>query len=105
MSGKYRPEYSPEGSRRAINGDLGGRCTPRVWLAVDAYVSIAREAAIHPVTLAVAFVQSRPFPVIPIVEATSVEQLDHALDAAAIALSPDTLARIGETYKAHPMPY
>lgn len=47
LSGKYRPDYSPEGSRRALNGDLGGRCTPRVWPAVDAYISIAREAK-HP---------------------------------------------------------
>ncbi|ESX82330.1 aldo/keto reductase [Mesorhizobium sp. M0923] len=105
LSGKYRPDYSPEGSRRALNGDLGGRCTPRVWPAVDAYISIAREAGIHPVTMAVAFVRSRPFPVVPIVGATSVEQLDHALDAASVALSPDILARIGEAYRAHPMPF
>lgn len=105
LSGKYRPDHSPEGSRRAINGDLGGRCTPRVWAAVDAYLAIAREAGMHPVTLAVAFVQSRRFPVIPIVGATSVEQLDRSLDAASVALSPEILARIGEAHRAHPMPF
>ena len=31
LTGKYKRDVTPEGSRRAINGTLGGRVTDRVW--------------------------------------------------------------------------
>lgn len=105
LTGKYAGDVIPEGSRRAINPDLGGRITPRVWEAVAAYLGIAVRARLDPATMAVAWVLSRPFPVIPIVGATSPGQLGRALDAAELTLGADVLAAVAEAHKAHPMPF
>ncbi|MBK5946286.1 aldo/keto reductase [Rhodobacter veldkampii DSM 11550] len=105
LSGKYTPEVTPQGSRRSINPDLGGRITPRVWPAVAAYRQIAATAGLDPVTMAIAFVLGRPFPVVPIVGATSVAQLDRALDAAGLTLPEPVQREIAAAWRAHALPF
>ncbi|GFZ62748.1 NADP-dependent oxidoreductase [Pseudomonas amygdali pv. eriobotryae] len=105
LTGKHTPTFTPADSRRAINELLGGRITPRVWPAIDAYVALAREAGIHPATFAISFVLSRAFPAIPIVGARTVDQLSQTLNAASVSLTDEMQARIDEAYKQHPMPY
>ncbi|MBW6505831.1 MAG: aldo/keto reductase [Rhodobacteraceae bacterium] len=106
LTGKYAPdEPPPPGSRRAVHAHLGGRVTPRVWGAIDAYRAIAHAAGIDPVQMAIAWVMQRPFPVLPIIGATSVVQLDLALGAADLALTADVIAEIDRAHKAHPMPF
>jgi aryl-alcohol dehydrogenase-like predicted oxidoreductase len=55
--------------------------------------------------MAIAWVMARPFPVIPIVGATSVEQLDRSLDAADVVLADEVTKAISRAYRAHPMPF
>jgi len=105
LSGKYAGDVTPKGSRRSLNPTLSGRITPRVWGAVAAYLRIAQEHGMNPVQMANAFVMSRPFPTVPIVGATSLEQLDIALGSADLTLSDEVLAEIAAAHKAHPMPY
>lgn len=105
LSGKYQDGAVPEGSRMAINGALGGRKTPRAFEAVGAYLGVAERHGLDPVRMALAFCRSRPFPVIPIIGATSLDQLDRALGAAEVTLSPEALEDIAAVHKAHPMPY
>ncbi|MGB8623749.1 MAG: aldo/keto reductase [Paracoccaceae bacterium] len=105
LSGKYAGDVTPEGTRRARVADLGGRITPRVWEAVATYMGIAKENRLDPVQMAIAFVMSRPFPVVPIIGATSVKQLKTVLGAADVTLSEDVRAEIATAHKAHPMPY
>lgn len=105
LTGKYAPDVTPPGSRRSVNGDLGGRITPRVWAAVEAYLGIARQAGLDPVQMAIAWTMSRPFPVIPIVGATSVEQLDRAIGAADVTLPAEVKTAIGRVHKDHPLPF
>lgn len=105
LSGKYRGDVTPAGSRRAINGALGGRITPRVFPAVEAYLKIAAEAGLDPVAMAIAWCRSRPFEVIPILGATSTGQLAATLAAADLVLSADVLAAIEAAHKAHPLPF
>ncbi|WP_212524009.1 aldo/keto reductase [Actibacterium sp. MT2.3-13A] len=105
LSGKYAGDVTPEGTRRALNANLGGRITPRVWEAVSAYLGIANDHGLDPVQMAIAFVMSRPFPVIPIIGATSLAQLDTVLGAADLTLSQEVLDDIEAAYKAHPMPF
>ncbi len=105
LSGKYQGDVIPEGSRRTKNATLGGRVTPRVWSAVDAYLEIAKKHGIDPVCLANAFVLSRPFPAVSIIGARSLEQLSAALPAGDTVLSEEVLSEIAEAHKAHPMPY
>ncbi len=105
LSGKYQGDVTPPGSRRSINPTLSGRITPRVWGAVDAYLRIARAAGLDPAQMANAWVLTRPVQSLPIVGATTREQLALALGAADITLPPDVIAAIEAAHKAHPMPY
>ncbi len=105
LTGKYAGDVIPEGSRREHNPQLGGRITFRVWEAVSAYLGIANQAGLDPVQMALAWVLTRPFPVVPIFGATTLEQLDHALGAVDVRLSDEVLAEITAAHRAHPMPY
>ncbi|MGC9369225.1 MAG: aldo/keto reductase [Paracoccaceae bacterium] len=105
LSGKYAGDVTPEGSRRSLNPNLGGRVTPRVWEAVSAYLGIANDHGLDPVQMAIAFVMSRPFPVVPIIGATSLKQLGTVLGAAELTLSQEVLDDIEAAHKAHPMPF
>ncbi|MDE3122883.1 MAG: aldo/keto reductase [Paracoccaceae bacterium] len=105
LTGKYAGDVTPEGSRRAATPDLGGRISPRVWAAVAAYLGIAARHGLHPVTMALAWTRTRPFPLIPIIGATRLEHLDPALAAADVTLPAEVLAEIEAAHRAHPMPY
>lgn len=105
LSGKYAGDVTPEGTRRMRTPDLGGRITPYVFPAVAAYLGIAARHGLDPCQMAIAFCQSRPFKTIPIIGATSLAQLQTNIGAAAVTLSPEVLAEIAETHRAHPAPY
>jgi aryl-alcohol dehydrogenase-like predicted oxidoreductase len=105
LSGKYAGDVIPEGSRRSYNADLGGRVTAQVFPAVAAYLGIAARHGLDPCQMAIAFCRSRPFRTIPILGATSLEQLKTNLGAAGVTLSPEVLADIAETHRAFPAPY
>lgn len=105
LTAKYEGGEVPEGSRMSINGDLGGRATPRAFEAVSAYAEVARNHGLQPLQLALAWLRRRPFPVMPIIGATTVEQLDAVLAAEPIALADEMIEDIEATHKAHPMPY
>ncbi|MCA8879230.1 MAG: aldo/keto reductase [Rhodobacteraceae bacterium] len=105
LTGKYRGGAVPLGSRMSLNGDLGGRATPRAHQAVEAYLEVARRHGLDPVQMAVAFCRSRPFVTSAILGATSAAQLEVALGAADLALGADVLADISATHRKHPMPY
>lgn len=103
LSGKYQGGAVPEGSRMSLNPGMGGRKTERVFPAVDAYLGLAERHGLDPVHLAVGFCLSRPVPVVPIVGATSLDQLDRALSAR--ALPGEVLEDVDRVHRAHPMPY
>ncbi len=105
LSGKYAGDVTPEGTRRSRVSDLGGRITPRVWESVSAYLRVAKDHGLDPVQMAIAFVLSRPFPVVPIIGATSLDQLKTVLGSVDVTLSADALADIAAVHKAHPMPF
>lgn len=103
LSGKYQGNVTPPGTRRALNPGLSGRITPRTFEATEAYLEIARRHGLNPCQMAIAFTQSRPFPTIPIVGATSLNQL--AVNITPITLTPEVLAEIARAHRAHPQPY
>ncbi|QIE41932.1 aldo/keto reductase [Rhodobacteraceae bacterium SC52] len=105
LTGKYAGGAIPEGSRRTINADLGGRMTPRVDDAVATYAEIAKRHDLDLVQMAIAFCRSRPFMTSTIIGATSLDQLDLVLGAADVTLPEDVLAEIGQAHRAHPLPY
>ena len=105
LTGKYQDGRIPEGSRMALNGDLGGRRSQRVFDAVAAYLALAAEHDLDPVHMALAWLASRPFPVIPIFGATTAEQLERTLAGRDLVLEPEVIRAIDAVHKAHPMPY
>jgi aryl-alcohol dehydrogenase-like predicted oxidoreductase len=105
LTGKYQGGVTPPGSRKALNGDLGGRWSPRVEGAVAAYHALAQEAGLDPVHMALAWHRTRPFRSVPIFGATSVEQLERTLAGLEAEVSPELARRIDEVNKAHPLPY
>jgi aryl-alcohol dehydrogenase-like predicted oxidoreductase len=105
LSGKYRGDATPPGSRRAVVPALGGRITPQVFPAVEAYCAIAERHGLDPVQMAIAWCLTRPFPCLPIIGATSVDQLALCIGAADVRLTPEVLAEIGAAHRAHPQPF
>lgn len=105
LTGKYAGRVVPSGSRMEATPNLGGRITTQVWGAVAAYLGIAKAHGLDPAQMALAFVKDRPFPVIPILGATTLEQLAHDLGAADLTLSPEVLAEIKAVHRDHPMPF
>ena len=105
LTGKYAGDVIPDGTRRSHRPDLGGRITPRVFEAVAAYLGLARDWGLEPVEMALAWCRARPFPVIPILGATTAEQLELQLPALDLTLEPELLEAIDMVHKAHPMPY
>ena len=105
LSGKYAGGVIPEASRRSHTPDLGGRITPFVFEAVAAYLGIAARHHIDPCQMAIAWCLTRPFPVIPIIGATSEAQLTTNIAAADLTLSPEVMAEIAATHRAYPAPY
>ena len=105
LTGKYQNGAVPAGSRMALNGDLGGRKTDRVFGAVDAYLAIAARHGLDPVKMAIAWCLTRPFPAIPIIGATTADQLAEQLGAETLALSSEALTEIEAAHRAHPLPF
>ncbi|MEX0502279.1 aldo/keto reductase [Alphaproteobacteria bacterium LSUCC0719] len=106
LTGKYSADGTPpKGSRKDINDTLGGRITPRLWPAIDAYRGIADDHGLDLGQMALAWCLRRPFMASVIFGATSLPQLENSLKAITLDLSDEIMARIDEAHKAHPMPF
>ncbi len=105
LTGKYQNGAVPDGSRMAINGDLGGRKSPRVFEATQAYLDLAAAHGLDPVHMAMAWQRTRPFAVSAIFGATTTAQLERILAGADVVLSDEVLSAIDNLNRAHPMPY
>jgi aryl-alcohol dehydrogenase-like predicted oxidoreductase len=105
LSGKYAGDVTPDGTRRMHTPDLGGRITQQVFPAVAAYLGVAARHGLDPCQMAIAFCLSRPFRTIPIIGATTLDQLRTNIGAASVMLSREALEDIAETHRAFPAPY
>ena len=106
LSGKYRTEHSPEGSRRAVSSpNLGNRLSKNMWSAVECYREIANKFNIDMVQMAIAWCLTRPFMGSVIVGATNLNQLRNILKAADLNLSGDIMKQIKTVYMKYPVPF
>jgi len=106
LTGKYQNGAVPAASRLEVGGgDMGGRVTERVFPAVDAYLGIAAKYGLDPVHMAMNWTLKRPFPVVPIFGATTLEQLEVILAGIDVEVPDEAMAEIVKAHKAHPMPY
>ena len=105
LTGKYAGRVVPSGSRMEGTPNLGGRVTPQVWGAIAAYAGVANAHGLDLAQMALAWLRDRPFPIIPILGATTLGQLVHDLGAAQLVLTPEVKADIAAVRRDHPMPY
>ena len=96
---------APAGSRKSIAEDLGGRVTPRLWPAIDAYSQLAEANGLDLAQMALAWAMKRPFMASVIFGATSLNQLTNTLGCLEVTLDDDIMAEIDEIHRAHPMPF
>ena len=82
LTGKYEDGALPEGSRKQLFDRLQRYETPGAAEAHKAYNALAREFGMEPALFANAFVTHRPFVASNIIGATSIPQLEVALDSA-----------------------
>ncbi len=104
LTGKYANESIPEGSRRSIQPELGGRYSERVMKAANAYDNLAIQFNMSSSVQALAFCQSRKFMTAAIIGATTIEQLKTNLSAADVVLSDEHLSEIAALRREYPMP-
>ncbi len=105
LTGKYLPGLPPPGTRYALFDELGMRFRkPIVHEAVAAYATIAKQAGLTLVELALGYVRSRWHVGAVILGATSVPQLAENIAAAEVELDASTLAAIAALQKRFPNP-
>ncbi|NDV00426.1 aldo/keto reductase [Pseudoroseicyclus tamaricis] len=105
LTGKYQGGKVPEGSRKSRQAELGGRASERVLDVVEVYMEIARRHGVDPVHMALNWQGTRPFPVMPIIGATTDAQLQHILEGYGTELSPELIEEIEVAHKRNPMPF
>lgn len=104
LSGKYL-QAVPENTRMTLFPGFGNRYRKQnVNEAVSAYVEIAKQHNLSPVSLALAFVRSRWFVTSTIIGARTMEQLKENLDSLKVALDKDILAEIDAVHERYPSP-
>jgi aryl-alcohol dehydrogenase-like predicted oxidoreductase len=104
LTGKYLRGARPEGSRGAINTDLGGRMGGYEDEAVNAYVALAARHDLNPAAMALAFCLTRPFMASVIIGATTMEQLKTDIGAKDIQLSDEIMTDIQRIHRTFPLP-
>ena len=105
LSGKYADGTTPIGTRRSINADLGGRINEHLWPALNGYLDIAERHELDPCQMALAWAATRPFITSQIIGATSITQLQTALESTKITLSDAVMCDIQNNYRRYPMPF
>ncbi|MFU8815854.1 MAG: aldo/keto reductase [Pseudomonadales bacterium] len=107
LSGKYNGGAEPEGARFSRYLSMGGRqaamvkrfINDRTLASTTAFMKIAQDAGLAPVTLATAWSKQHDFVASTIVGATRVDQLDEIFAAADVTLSAEVLAAIDAVSK------
>jgi aryl-alcohol dehydrogenase-like predicted oxidoreductase len=104
LSGKYQGGAAPDGSRRSIQADLGGRWGPATEAATAAYLDVAAKHGLDPSQMAIAFCLTRPFMTSAIIGATKMDQLKICIGAKDLTLTDAVMEDIATVRRAHPMP-
>jgi aryl-alcohol dehydrogenase-like predicted oxidoreductase len=95
LSGKYGSDRKPPTGRLVDNPMYVTRYGARGYLdTVDAFNSLAQEVGHSSVALAISWVRSHPAVTAPLLGARNLEQLDAALLAAEVDMTPELRARI-----------
>ena len=104
LSGKYLDGARPPGSRLALFSRFDRYNSPEAERATRAYVALAREHALDPAQMALAYVNGRPFLTSNIIGATTPEQLAANIASIDLALPDEVLSGIEAIHVGQPNP-
>ena len=105
LSGKYRNNQKPEGSRLQLFGDYFPRYVGKSSnLAVEEYFKVAKKYKISLTQLSLAFVNQQPFVTSNIIGATTTKQLKEDIESINIKLSSEIIDEINLVHKKNPNP-
>jgi len=104
LSGKYLRDAQPQGSRLMLFPQYTRYSGDQATAATAAYVELAREFAMDPAQMALAFIHRQPFVTSTIVGATTMAQLQSNIDSFELYLPDDLLERLEQIHCQHPNP-
>ena len=105
LSGKYRNNQKPKGSRLQLFGDYFPRYAGKSSnLAVEEYFKVAKKHNISVTQLSLAFVNQQPFVTSNIIGATTIKQLKEDIESTNIELSSEIIDEINLVHKNNPNP-
>ena len=100
LSGKYRNNQKPKGSRLQLFGDYFPRYAGKSSnLAVEEYFKVAKKHKISLAQLSLAFVNQQSFVTSNIIGATTMKQLEENIGSAHIKLSSEIIDEINSVHK------
>ena len=100
LSGKYRNNQKPKGSRLQLFGDYFPRYAGKSSnLAVEEYFKVAKKHKISLAQLSLAFVNQQSFVTSNIIGATTMKQLEENIGSANIKLSAEIIDEINSVHK------
>ena len=100
LSGKYRNNQKPKGSRLQLFGDYFPRYAGKSSnLAVEEYFKIAKKHKISLAQLSLAFVNQQSFVTSNIIGATTMKQLEENIGSTNIKLSSEIIDEINSVHK------
>ena len=101
LTGKYRRETKPDGTRLVTNQEYAKRYDEHWYYeTAEAFTALADKVGLHPVSLAVAWAGFHPGITCPIVGARSVEQLRPSLESVSVTMDQalwDEIASLSRT--------
>lgn len=89
LSGKYMNGQKPEGARLTVYNRFQRYSSKQAVSASEAYVNLACEHGLDPASMALAYVNSRPFVTSNIIGATKMEQLKTNIASINVELSEE----------------
>ena len=105
LSGKYRNNQKPKGSRLQLFGDMFPRYVGELpLLAVEEYFKVAKKYKISLAQLSLAFVNQQLFVTSNIIGATTMKQLKEDIDSINVELNPEIIDEINLVHKNNPNP-
>ena len=105
LTGKYRNDQKPKGSRLQLFGDYFPRYAGKSSnLAVEEYFKVAKKYKISLAQLSLAFVNQQSFVTSNIIGATTMKQLKEDIESINIELSSEIIDEINLVHKKNPNP-
>ena len=105
LSGKYRNNQLPKGSRIALHKDFWTRYNkPNAEKAIEAYYEVAKKYKLDLAQMSLKFLEIQPFVTSVIIGATTMEQLKTDIESVSINLTEEIINEINEVQKIYPNP-